>query len=91
VRERRGVYRVLAKFDQPFFAHTSSLSLTEVSHAVWHGAPLEMNGGTKTGLKVQTIDGVPVGPTNRRIRIRRLLTDYFVFSHCLCGQAGGKI
>jgi hypothetical protein len=28
---------------RPYFL----LSVTEVSHAVWHGAPLGMNGGTK--------------------------------------------
>jgi hypothetical protein len=28
---------------RPYFL----LSFTEVSHAVWHGAPLVMNGGTK--------------------------------------------
>jgi hypothetical protein len=36
----------LAKFGRPFLAHTSSLR-SEVSRAVWHGAPLMMNGGTK--------------------------------------------
>jgi hypothetical protein len=30
------------------------LSHTVVCHAVWHGAPLEMNGETKAELKVQT-------------------------------------
>jgi hypothetical protein len=29
--------------------------LTDISHAVWRGALLEMNGGIKTGLKVQTV------------------------------------
>jgi hypothetical protein len=31
------------------------LSLTEVSHAVRCKAPLEMNGGPKTGIRVQTV------------------------------------
>jgi hypothetical protein len=41
---------IWSAISRPYFL----LSLTEVSHAVCHGAPLEMNGGTKTGLKVQT-------------------------------------
>jgi hypothetical protein len=40
----------LAKFDRQFL-----LSLIiEVSLAVWHGAPLEMNGELKQGVRVQT-------------------------------------
>jgi hypothetical protein len=46
----------------------------EVFHAVWCGALLEMNGGTKTGFKVQTaskaaIGCVPASHTNRRRRM----------------------
>jgi hypothetical protein len=40
----------LAKFDRPFSRPYFILSLIEVAHAVWRGASLEINGGTKTGL-----------------------------------------
>jgi hypothetical protein len=45
----------LAKFE-PTISHLNFLSsLTEVSHAVWCGAPLKVNGELKRGLKyVQT-------------------------------------
>jgi hypothetical protein len=43
----------LAKFDGPFFVHNFSISLIEVSHVVWPVVPLEMNGRTKTGVRVQ--------------------------------------
>jgi hypothetical protein len=52
----------LAKFDRSFLAHNSS-------HAVWRGAPLEMNGVIKRGVRVQTASkaevrqaGVPPAP-----------------------------
>jgi hypothetical protein len=53
------------------------LSLIEVSHAVWCGAPLDMNGGTKTGLstislgRLQCVRRVSADPTERRRRWRR--------------------
>jgi hypothetical protein len=44
----------LDKFDRLFLAHNFLLSLTDFSHAVWPGAPLEMNGELRLGEKVQT-------------------------------------
>jgi hypothetical protein len=38
---------ICSAISRPYFL----LSLTEASHVVWCGAPLEMNGGAKTGLK----------------------------------------
>jgi hypothetical protein len=35
------------------FSPIISPLLIDVSHAVWRGAPLEMNGGTKTGVRIQ--------------------------------------
>jgi hypothetical protein len=43
-----------ATFDRPFLAHNSFFSLIEVSHAVRYGPPLEINGGTKIGVREQT-------------------------------------
>jgi hypothetical protein len=50
------------------------LSLIEVSHAVWHGAPLEMNGETNTGFstisleRLQCVRRDSASPTERRRR-----------------------
>jgi hypothetical protein len=44
------------------------LSLTEVSHAVWPGAPMDMYGGTKAGFStnspesINALDGIPPAP-----------------------------
>jgi hypothetical protein len=43
-------YELLAKFILWFQFRRS---LTEVSHATWCGAPLEMNDGTHQGVSVQ--------------------------------------
>jgi hypothetical protein len=42
--------KLLPAISRPYFLP----SLTEVSHTVWRGVPLEMNGETKTGVRVQT-------------------------------------
>jgi hypothetical protein len=54
---------------RPYFV----LSLTDVSHAVWYGAPLGMNGGTKDeGLEYKRPRRLKCdSPTHRRRRRRR--------------------
>jgi hypothetical protein len=41
---------IAGQIDQPFLAQFYP-SLTEVSHVVWRGAPVEMTGGTKGGTQ----------------------------------------
>jgi hypothetical protein len=48
--------KIWPAISRPYFLS----SLTEVSHAVWRGAPLEMNGELKKMLKVQTVSKVEV-------------------------------
>jgi hypothetical protein len=42
------------------FSPIIPLSLIDVSYAVWRGALLEINGGTKTGVRVQTASNAEV-------------------------------
>jgi hypothetical protein len=41
---------IAGQTDRPLLAQFRPL-LTEVSHVAWHGAPLEMTGGTKGGAQ----------------------------------------
>jgi hypothetical protein len=42
--------RIAGQIDQSFLTQFCP-SITEVSHVTWHGAPLQMMGGTKGGAQ----------------------------------------
>jgi hypothetical protein len=67
---------IAGQIDRQFLAKFRP-SLTEVSHGAWHGAPLEMTGGTK-GAAERVLNGLDATPNRPSTPSRPLVAWYRV-------------